>query len=103
MASLQIRLNKKEILLVVLLTVALFLRMFMFSPVTVSGVSMEPTLYSGERGIILKHSTIQRGDIICFIGNKEKEELFIKRVIGVEGDTIPFRWQRLYLLVTEWS
>lgn len=97
----QIRLNKKEILLVVLLTVALFLRMFMFSPVTVSGVSMEPTLYSGERGIILKHSTIQRGDIICFIGNKENEELFIKRVIGVEGDTIQLQANKVFVNGTE--
>jgi len=91
------KLKMKNVLLTTTLVLILFLRMFVISPVTVSGVSMEPTLYSGERGILLKKAEVQRNDIICFMGDAESQEVFIKRVIGVEGDTIRVSGNHVYV------
>lgn len=93
----RIQINKKAVLSVFLLVALLFLRMFVFSPITVSGVSMEPTLYSGEKGVIVKNGKLNRGDIICFVGDKEKEEIFIKRVIGLTGDTILLQENKVFV------
>lgn len=63
---------------------------------TVQGSSMEPTLHTGDKLVIDKVSKltnkIERGDIIVFDStpeNSRKDKVyFIKRVIGVGGDTI---------------
>lgn len=93
----RIQISKKAVLSVLLLVALLFLRMFVFSPITVSGVSMEPTLHSGEKGFIVKSGKLNRGDIICFVGNKEKEEIFIKRVIGMADDTILLHENKVFV------
>lgn len=80
--------KKQNLLIITLLTMIVLLRLFVFSPVTVSGRSMEPTLQSGEKGIILKQKNPKRNDIVCFRNNSNSEELFIKRVIGVGGDKV---------------
>lgn len=89
--------RKKDISFFLLVFLIFVLRMFVFSPVSVSGVSMEPTLYSGETGIILKKMTVNRDDIICFIREKESGEIFIKRVIGVAGDFIKIEHNKIFV------
>ncbi len=78
--------------------IAVFLiRSFLFTVIRVDGDSMRETLHDGERLIVtvadVKLSGVQRGDVvIChypgrtgLIGMKEN---FVKRVVGVAGDTI---------------
>jgi signal peptidase I len=61
----------------------------------IEGRSMEPTLHSGEYLLVSKLSYIGpadpgRGDIIVFQAwNQDKD--FIKRVVGIPGDTIEVR------------
>lgn len=72
---------------------------------TVQGVSMEPTLYTGNKLIINKISkitnSIERGDIIVFDstpGESRKDKVFyIKRVIGVAGDKIEIKQGNVFV------
>ena len=91
-----------EILVFALLTL-LMLTTFVFRQTTVSGSSMEPTFSDGDKLIISDlFYTPERGDIIVFddrsktgtitVNGKEingyDEKPAIKRVIGIEGDTV---------------
>lgn len=66
---------------------------------TVQGISMEPTLYTGNKLLINKISkltnNIERGNIVVFDstpGNAKKDKVFyIKRVIGIAGDKIEIK------------
>lgn len=93
----KLKIRKKNIAIFLLFSLMFILRIFIFSPVSVSGVSMEPTLYSGEKGIILKNAPVNRNDVICFTGDKETNELFIKRVIGVAGDLIRIEHNKIFV------
>lgn len=71
---------------------------YLFAPVMVDGNSMEPTLSNGDYLILNKVSQIDRFDIIVFPPPEEDEEmLYIKRVIGVPGDTVEYDDDTLYI------
>lgn len=73
--------------LVVAVVVAFLVRQFLFTPVIVSGESMEPTFHDNNRVVISKISSLDHFDKIVFHAPNAKED-FIKRVIGLPGDTI---------------
>lgn len=60
--------------------------------VRVENVSMQPTLYEGELLVVSKlayqFGEPHRGDIIVFHHNPDPPEDYIKRVIGLPGDTV---------------
>ncbi|MHB1480783.1 MAG: signal peptidase I [Bellilinea sp.] len=60
--------------------------------VRVENISMQPTLYEGELLVVNKlayrFGEPHRGDIIVFHHNSQPPEDYIKRVIGLPGDTI---------------
>jgi signal peptidase I len=68
------------------------IRMFVAQPFIVSGASMEQTFHTGEYLIVDQLSyharTAKRGEVIVFRYPKDPSKFFIKRVIGVPGDTI---------------
>ncbi len=68
------------------------IRMFVAQPFIVSGASMEQTFHTGEYLIVDQltyHArTAKRGEVIVFRYPKDPSKFFIKRVIGVPGDTI---------------
>lgn len=73
------------------------LRQFVFTPVVVKGHSMDPTLADGERVIALKNTEIKRFDIVTFPAPDEPKKNYIKRVIGLPGDTIEYKNDVLYI------
>lgn len=96
-------------MMIVIIAVFSF-RLFVFEPIRVDGNSMYPTLHNSERMFVEKISyyfeTPQRGDIIiCYYPsaylkarNYENEDVtFVKRVIGLPGETIEVREGRLYI------
>ncbi|MDT2595700.1 signal peptidase I [Enterococcus dongliensis] len=88
----------KSILYFLLLTAVLIgLRQFVFTPVVVKGDSMAPTLIDGERVIALKNTKIQRFDIVTFPAPDDPGKNYIKRVIGLPGDTIEYKNDTLYI------
>ena len=92
---------------VVLLIVFLSLQYFVVSPFIVSGSSMEGTLHDHELILVdrihygnhngPKLSTPARGDVIVFHPPIATNDYYIKRIIGVPGDTISFRGGNVYL------
>jgi len=83
-----------DLLQTVLLAASIFLiiYIFLFRPFQVSGDSMYPTFKNGEyiltNLIAVKTNGIQRGDVIVFIAPPDHEKDFIKRVIGLPGETV---------------
>lgn len=78
------------IALVLGVTIALICREYVFSPVVVKGASMSPTYESEDVIIVTKLSKIQRFDHIVFEA-PNKKEYYIKRVIGLPGDSVEMK------------
>ncbi len=78
---------------------AFLLHQFVFAPVLVDGESMMPTLHDQNKMIVNKmaycFSDPDRFDIVVFHATSEKD--YIKRVIGVPGDTLEYKDDELYI------
>ena len=70
--------------------------MFLGRPFTVSGASMYPTLHNGDRMILSKIGDINRFDVVVLKAPDENVE-YIKRVIGMPGDTVEMKSGVLYI------
>ncbi len=83
------------------LLLAILIHIFLAQATQVLGMSMAPTLYEDQRLIIEKVSyrfhPPRRGDIVVLRAPQFGSELFIKRVIGLPGDTIAVQNGRLLL------
>lgn len=76
-----------------------FIRIFFFSNYVVEGESMLPTLEEGNKVVVNKFGDdvdeLERFDVIVFHANKKED--FVKRVIGLPGEKIEYREDRLYV------
>ena len=79
------------ITLAVALTVVLLLRTFIFSPVIVKGESMSPTLANSDRILLLKMEKVKRFSIVTFPAPDDPSQNYVKRVIGLPGDSISYK------------
>ena len=76
---------------------------FIAYPITVRGHSMDPTLSNGEYGytslVSLSTGSVNRGDIVVLRMNEEDgtESLWVKRVIGLPGETVEARDGIVYI------
>ncbi|MBV8833745.1 MAG: signal peptidase I [Acidobacteriaceae bacterium] len=74
--------------------IAVLVILFLYRPVKVEGTSMMPSLYDQERLFINQFSykfglgDIKRGDTVVFWYPEDTTKSYIKRVIGLPGDTI---------------
>lgn len=77
---------------IIALIIVLPIRLFIAQPFIVSGASMEDTFATGEYLIIdqvtYALSDPSRGDVIVFHYPRDHSKFFIKRVIGLPGDTV---------------
>lgn len=79
------------------LGIAIVVRTFLFSPYVVDGESMEPTLHDHEKMFVNKlnlTNRLSRGEIVVIKG---KEEYYVKRIIGLPGDTILMKNDNLFI------
>jgi signal peptidase I len=80
--------------LCVSVVIAIVVILFLYQPVKVEGTSMMPSLIDQERIFINKFvyrfgiSEISRGDMVVFWFPGDPTKSYIKRVIGVPGDTV---------------
>lgn len=80
--------------LFVSVVLAILVILFLYQPVKVEGTSMMPALQDQERIFINKFvyrfglGNIERGDMVVFWFPGDPTKSYIKRVIGVPGDTI---------------
>ncbi len=83
----------EQALLGVLLAVAVTL--FVMQGFCVSGACMQPHLYTGERVLANKLAyqlgEPKRGEIVIFHYPKDTRQIYVKRVIGLPGETIAIR------------
>src|SRR5262245_46774387 len=99
--------------IVVAVILALFIRTFVVQAFKIPTGSMEPNLLVGDHLLVNKFlfgptatrlermlltmRDIRRGDIIVFKFPEEPERDFIKRVIGLPGDTIELKNRELFI------
>lgn len=99
--------NKKQELLstvmfaVIAVGIVLFIRMFIFQPFMVSGESMHPTFNNADYLIVdevtYRFREPMRGDVVVFRYPENPKRFFIKRVIGLPGETIMFQNNSVYI------
>lgn len=77
---------------IISLVIILPIRYFLIQPFYVKGASMEPNFYDHEYLIIdeisYRFGVPGRGDIVVFKYPKDPDQYFIKRVIGLPGETV---------------
>lgn len=92
-----------DILETVVFIGSLFMVIYLFicQPNKIQGASMEPTFNSGEyiftSKVTYKLRPIQRGDVVVIHAPENYEVEYIKRVIGLPGDTLLFKDGYVYL------
>lgn len=88
---------------VLIIVIVVLIRTFIITPVIVSGDSMKPNLNNGELLLVRKigynGNTIKRFDIVVIKVKDEdgKEEEIVKRVIGLPGEHIFYKNNKLYV------
>jgi signal peptidase I len=92
----------RELLQTLVLTGVLFLAArATVQPFRVDGHSMDPTLHDGEYILVDKISDrvghVQRGDIVVFEYPGDTTRDFVKRVIGLPGDTVAVRDGKVFV------
>lgn len=87
--------------LAVALGLALVIIIFLYQPVKVEGTSMNPLLSDQERIFINKFiyhfEPIDRGDVVVFWYPLDRSKSFIKRVVGLPGETVEIREGKVYV------
>lgn len=79
----------------------IFLVTFVVQGYKVYGSCMEPNLYTGERLLgnkfIYRFEQPVRGDVIVFRYPPNPEKVFIKRIVGLPGETVEIRNGAVYV------
>ncbi len=99
--------------LAIAILLALFIRTFVIQAFKIPSGSMKPTLLVGDHLLVnkfiygiripiidkflIEFKGPERGDVVVFKWPKDESLDFIKRVIGVEGDTIEIKNRQLYV------
>ncbi len=77
---------------VIAAVIVLPVRLFVAQPFIVSGESMSPTFENGEYLIVdeltYRLEAPKRGDVVIFRYPRNPSEFFIKRIIGLPGETV---------------
>jgi signal peptidase I len=92
-----------ETLKVVLVSMAIILpiRYFLVQPFYVEGASMEPTFSSNQYLLVdelsYRFEAPQRGEVVVFRYPRDPRQFFIKRVMGLPGETVAIKKGVVYI------
>ncbi len=74
------------------LVIVIPIRLFLFQPFVVDGISMEPSFHDGDYLIVdqisYRFRSPERGEVLIFSPPIDSPRPFIKRVIGLPGETL---------------
>lgn len=86
---------------IVALIIIIPVRYYFIKPFYVKGASMEPTFYDHEYLVIdeisYRFKEPVRGDIIVFRYPKDPKQYFIKRIVGLPGETVQITNNRVFI------
>lgn len=68
---------------------------FLFIPFEITGSSMSPTIKESDTLIMTRFGRLHRFDIVVF--ETDQDERYIKRIIGMPGDSIKYKNDQLYI------
>ncbi|WP_456271864.1 signal peptidase I [Bacillus sp. AK031] len=81
------------------LIIFVVIRTFLFSNYVVEGESMMPTLEDGNKLVVNKIGyqvgELHRMDVVVFHANEDED--YVKRIIGLPGDTVEYKDDKLYI------
>jgi len=87
--------------IVLALAIFLVVYLFLFQPHQVSGQSMMPNFQDGEYlltdKVTYRFKLPQRGDVIVFNAPPHRQDEYIKRIIGLPGETVSIQNRHLYI------
>ena len=92
-----------ELVKVVVISLAIIIpvRYFLIQPFYVKGASMEPTFYDHEYLIIneisYRFDQPDRGEVVVFKYPRDEKQYFIKRIVGLPGETIEIKDGKVYI------
>lgn len=92
-----------EVIQIVVISAAIIIpiRYFLVQPFYVKGASMEPNFYDHEYLVIdelsFRMRAPERGEIVVFRYPRDPKQFFIKRIIGLPGETIEVRNGRVVI------
>jgi signal peptidase I len=101
------------------IVIAFFIRTFVIQAYKIPSGSMKPTLLIGDHILVSKFNygiklpfirstlipvgTPKRGDIVVFIYPEDRSKDFIKRLVGLPGDTVEVRDKQILLNGQPWK
>jgi len=95
----ELRIWSRDLLLA--LGFAVVIIVFLYQPVKVEGTSMAPLISDQERifinKIVYRFEPIERGDVVVFWYPLDRSKSFIKRVVGLPGETVDIRKGSVYV------
>jgi signal peptidase I len=87
---------------IVSLAIIVPIRYFLIQPFFVKGASMEPNYENGEYLVIdeisYRFREPQRGEVVIFHYPADPKEFFIKRIIGLPGETVRFENDKIIII-----
>lgn len=106
-ASRQSRFGKKHVFWLIGGSIGLYLAyqafvvllvIYVVQPMQVQGVAMAPALNNGDKVFMWKiFKEIKRGEIIAHLYPEDTSKSYIKRVVGLPGETLEIRDGRVYI------
>ncbi len=91
--------------IVITILLAFLLRVFVVQPFVVDGSSMEPNFHNGQYIIIDKLSyrfrDVKRGEVVVLHPPVATSENYIKRVIGLPGETVEVKDGEVFINTTK--
>ncbi len=89
-------------IIIIALVIVLPIRYFLFQPFIVRGDSMVPNFHSGDYLIVdeisYRFSNPQRGDVVVLKYPLDTTQRFIKRIIGLPGETVQVKDGKIIVL-----
>ncbi len=87
--------------IVLSLVIASAVVVFFYQPVKVEGTSMLPQLVDEQRifvnKFVYRFDNIERGDVVVFKLPEDSSRSYIKRVVGLPGETVEVRRGKVYV------